>query len=266
MSIRLLTEMFRVKTEAEKASTRGPTGPRVDAHAPLNIRIGSFVTINPTSAILAQSQGHRLKDAVEGEFEVVAYGAARIAEFAIHRFYLAQRGAPTPYVIQVATNPKGEVEGITLMRTFTDSELPLGSQPHTDDEWNNWIPMRAKKRKGETFLIGFESFQMPGEDIQYGRAWDTSGGPVVDPVVINESLSEGPYGPNKKLERKAMLYGRNLPPSTGGTDETAEWLFVSAVTKRDQGGRALEAWIEIAAGLDLEPSDLTILTASDKAA
>ena len=111
--------------------------------------------------------------------------------------------------------------------------------PADREEWGFWMD----EQEG---MVGWPEFQTK-DGVIYGRHW-LPGDRRVAPREWNETIQDARGTSSRQVH--AMLYSR----STGAADPApeAEYILVSVI----EGGG--EAYVEIAAGIDVNPASLTI--------
>ena len=111
--------------------------------------------------------------------------------------------------------------------------------PATRDEWGFWLDARDG-------MIGWPQFETK-DGKTYDRVWTPGGGRVAPRQQI-ETVRDATGTIERRLQ--AMLYGVGTglaPPAP-----QVEYVLVCAVEQAD------EAWIEVHAGIDINPAALTL--------
>lgn len=220
-----------------KATDAGTTGDKTmfgifggkdAARAPF--RVGMTVVVDPTPFLLA---GDAIKvrppeTSPGGLTNVKSVGVLNGSALTIHRLYLTDGD-----FLQIHLDPKGVPDECRLFHVVDEVE------PATKAEWRQWLD----ERDG---MIGWRDFQTP-DGKTYQRAW--SPGPARIPPARFHETEDGADGMTL-TKYECMLYRAD----TGLTDPApqTEYLLVS-LTERDG-----QAWIEIAAGVDVVPASLSL--------
>lgn len=209
------------KKKADKAlNIFKKTPERVDKDVPLRLRIGSGVSINATTFLLA---GEDLYVENPGKDNVVtAIGMIDFNDHKIYRAYLEnQKGDES--CLQVVYDPKEDsIEQVSIFSTVEEM------YPQDDDEWKEWL--------GEEGHIGITPFFTP-DDVEFDRVW-SEGPEKVSPESFEEVIYTDPYGEEGvKINHQTMLYAREVE------NDFVEELLVSAEEEEDG------AHVRIACGL-----------------
>jgi hypothetical protein len=236
------------KAAAQKKLSWGTTTDsrkRVDASAPLGIRIGGMLTISSPDFILGDGK-LKIKGPAE-DLYVISYGQFRLGNYLAHRFYLS--AGEQLYMLQiieeVSVRP-GEPVVIDECKLYAlHDEVYPGDKK---EEWDFWL-------NDTTGYIGYSEFNLKDGTIYY-RAWenqaeqcDAPGGFThIPPVEIRESIYMDPYGDDvQTVGHMAMLYGRSVME---GLDE---YLFVGVAEQNDG------ASVQFSIGIPLNTTDITVL-------
>lgn len=193
-------------------------------------RVGMTVAVDPTPFLLA---GDQLKvkppeTSSDGLTNVKSVGTLNGSALTLHRLYLTDGD-----FVQIHLSPKGSPDECRLFHVIDEVE------PANEAEWDQWLD----KREG---MIGWRDFQTP-DGKTYERAW--SPGPArIAPVKFSEN-EDGVDGLTL-TKYECMLYRAD----TGLADPApqTEYLLVSLVERDGQ------AWVEIAAGVDVNPASLSL--------
>ena len=192
-------------------------------------RVGMVLTLDPTPFILARGATKVADLAAAGTTSVQAVSSVIADQVVLTRLYLDGDGS----FLQIWVDGGGAVQECRLF-TRHDQETP----PDTDT-WQVWL--------GETDgLIGWTQFQTLDEKL-YDRQW-SPGLARIEPVLFDETVTTAQGTLRRSL--RSMLYaaGTGLAAPAPAT----EYLLVSAVDDGDQ------AWVDIHAGIDLNPASLTL--------
>ena len=203
-------------------------GGKDKARAPF--RVGMTVTIDPTPFLLA---GHAIKAkqppaSPGGLANAQGIGALNSEALTLHRIYLSDGD-----FLQIHLDDDGKADECRLFHVIDEIDPP------DEKAWGRWLD----KRDG---MIGWRDFQTP-DGKTYERAW--SPGPKrVAPVKFHESEDSAKGLTLSSYE--CMLYraGTGLEAPA----PTVEHLLVSVVERDGQ------AWVEIAAGIDVNPASLSL--------
>jgi hypothetical protein len=195
---------------------------------PALFRVGMTVTIDPAPFLLA---GDRIKAKPPGDTGLVSVesvGTIRSGQATVYRLHLGD-----DRFLQIHLDKNGQPDECRYYHVI-DEVTPADA-----GEWEAWLD----KDEG---MIGWSEFQTKDGTV-YARHW-SPGLARVEPYVLEETLATV-RGTGKAVSR-AMLYSRALdapPPAPA-----AEYVLVSAV-ERDG-----EAWVQIAAGIDVNPASLSL--------
>lgn len=226
-----------VSNQQESAPMFGSLGNYVGAklsgqpYRPSLFRVGMTVTIDPTPFILA-----------EGVTKVQAppdAGGNRL--ISVEAVSTMTVGNATLYRL---TLPGGAFFQIHLDANSVPDEcryfVPIDRVTPADaDEWGFWLD-------GTDGMVGWPEFQTKDGKL-YARTW-MPGSQRVNPIALSESRQT--LRGTIQAQHHAMLYGA----STGAADPAPpyEYILVSVI---EEGG---QAWVEIAAGIDVNPAQLSL--------
>jgi hypothetical protein len=113
--------------------------------------------------------------------------------------------------------------------------------PASQDEWGVWLdPAQG--------LIGWPQFETKDGRL-YDRIW-AGGGTRIPPRDLTETVQD--LGGTTTRVLHAMLYG--APTNAVPPAPQTEYILVAAIEDRGQ------AWVEIHAGIDINPASLTLPT------
>lgn len=226
-----------VSNQQESAPMFGSLGNYVGAklsgqpYRPSLFRVGMTITIDPTPFILAEgvtkvqpppdSGGNRL-------ISVEAVSTLTVGNATLYRLTL----------------PGGAFFQIHLDANSVPDEcryfVPIDRvTPADTDEWGFWLD-------GTEGMVGWPEFQTKDGKL-YARTW-MPGSQRVNPVALSESRQT--LRGTIQAQHSAMLYGA----PTGAADPAPpyEYILVSVI---EEGG---QAWVEIAAGIDVNPAQLSL--------
>lgn len=197
-----------------------------ESYTPQHFRVGMTVQVDPTPFILAA--GAIKLPQPEGGTTSVA-GVGRVEGEALLRLYLPDGRS----LFQVHLGVDGKPDECRLFSTI-DEVTPADTQ-----EWAAWLDPREG-------MIGWPEFQTKDGKV-YARVW-APGAARVEPRRLAETVEEA-VG-TRRLTSLAMLYG--APTGLDAPAPGTEYVLVSAV---EEGSRA---WVEIRAGIDVNPATLQI--------
>jgi hypothetical protein len=222
------------RRQAGQATAPGPGRPAgrsvPDFSAAPRFRVGMTLTCDPTPFLLG---GDTLKvpppNLVGANPQVSVQAVGRIRESAdeLTRLYLPDgRG-----LFQIHLDASGQPDECRYFATIDEVT------PADEAEWSVWLDPAEG-------MIGWPEFQTKDGKL-YGRVWAPGTGPVPPRAMVE--MVESLQGTQER-RLQAMLYGA----ATGAAAPApqAEYILVSAV---EEQGRA---WIEIRAGIDINPASL----------
>lgn len=202
-------------------------------YQPSLFRVGMVITLDPAPFILAAASTKVALPAglsAGGAISIERVGQANDGQTTLHRLYLPGDGGG---MIQLHLDAAGRPDEC---RYF----MPLDEiNPADEAEWGLWLD------PGEG-MIGWPAFDTR-DGMTYMRAW-MPGQSWVEPRRFAEQV-EDLQGTSTRRQT-AMLYARR----TGATapSPAIEYILVMAV---EQPG---EAWVEVHAGIDINPSALSL--------
>jgi hypothetical protein len=198
---------------------------------PSRFRVGMTLTIDPTPFLLAAGATH-LPDIRQGSGTVSVTEVGRIggdAPGGLVRLYLPDDGA----MLQLHLGPGNEPDEC---RYFAPIDQIT---PADEAEWGAWLDPQEG-------MIGWPEFQTKDGKI-YARIW-SPGSSRVEPRLLVEQV-ESATG-TRTVQSQAMLYG--APTGLAAPAPQTEYILVAAT--EDAG----QAWIEVRAGLDINPASLSL--------
>ena len=222
---------------------------RVDENLPLGIEIGSYIKfpIMPFLDVKDLSDIER----PDGRLKVVAYGKIVDDGDVIHRFYLSDERS----LLQIVTEEDGTIYDGEIKFLQQAEALTPGPGSNAGD-WDVWLD-DLEEHPDTTFLIGYETFQRPGSEKVYSRMTQYDGSEQIAPNINTEIVYSDSYGEKKlRFRHQWMDYGTYLGLGDGAEpDENTpeEWLFLDAISRGEE-----EAWVDIAVGITLRESDLSV--------
>lgn len=199
-------------------------------YRPSLFRVGMTVTIDPTPFILAQGTTKVTAPATgaNGLVSVDAVGTLTTGNATLYRLYLPGEGF---FQIHLDGNSVPDE-----CRYF----VPIDHvAPADGDEWAFWLD-------GAEGMVGWPEFQTK-DGKMYARTW-MPGSQRVPPITLSEDRKT--LRGTETTQYSAMLYGA----ATGAADPAPpyEYILVSVVERNGQ------AWVEIAAGIDVNPAQLSL--------
>ena len=207
--------------------------PRIDLGLPLNLKIGTFLSINETDFVL---NDELLTKSPGTEHVVVAIGKFKIDEgIDVYRFYLQGVTNKEESILQISINKTEPVE-FTLYRLFDEIE------PTTADEWATWLNEPAG-------LIGFKDFIVENKTFnrerEAGKLW-------VDPFEFTENVITDKYGD------EGMVASTKVGTFIRYFDEIYEMLLIEHDKISDNKYDLLSSRIGILTGIDLNKAQIDV--------
>lgn len=203
-------------------------GGKDKARAPF--RVGMTVTIDPTPFLLAGDaiKAQQPPASPGGLANAQGIGALNSDALTLHRIYLSDGD-----FLQIHLDDDGKADECRLFHVIDEIDPP------DEKAWKEWLD----KREG---MIGWRDFKTP-DGKTYERAW-SPGAKRVAPVKFHESEDSAKGLTLSKYE--CMLYRADT--GLEAPAPTVEYLLVSVVERDGQ------AWVEIAAGIDVNPASLSL--------
>jgi len=187
------------------------------------------IPIDPSPFLLAAGMTKVRPLEAGGMISVEALGLIMDGAVSLHRLYLPGREA----FFMLHLGPDGtpdECRYFTLLDQIT---------PASRDEWGFWLDPAEG-------MIGWPQFETK-DGKSYDRIWATGGGRV-PPRQQVETVQD--LGGTMQRKLQAMLYGAHTGAASPAPG--VEYVLVCAVEQGD------EAWIEVHAGIDINPAALTL--------
>ena len=208
------------------AASAGLTG-----SASTRFRVGMTMPVDPSPFLLAAGSTKVQAPEGSGMISVEVVGLLREDGVLLHRLYLPGGKA----FFQLHLDNRGQPDECRYFSRL-DEVTPANVQ-----EWGLWLDPAEG-------LIGWPSFQTKDGKL-YGRAWAPSDNRI-QPRQMEEMLQFVDHAEQRQLQ--TMLYGA----ATGGAPPApqTEYILVSAIDMTGQ------AWIEIDAGIDINPAALNLPT------
>ena len=205
-----------------------------ERYAPSLFRVGMTVTVDPTPFILA---GDAIK--VPAPISTGAAGGERVGVSEVGRV----EGGAVDYVrlylperrgfFQIHMGADGQPDECRFFAPVDEVS------PASEAEWAAWLDPNEG-------MIGWPEFQTKDGKL-YGRAWSPGEGRV-EPRPLEETI-ESVQGA-RTVRSQAMLYA--APTGAAEPAPPVEYILVAAVEAEGQ------AWIEINAGIDVNPATLSL--------
>jgi hypothetical protein len=216
----------RLGQPATAAAVPGLTGT-----AATRFRVGMTLPIDPSPFLLAAGLTKVQPPEGSGMISVEMVGLLRDGAAVLHRLYLPGGKA----FFQLHLGADGQPDECRYFSRL-DEVTPADSQ-----EWGLWLdPSQG--------MIGWPSFQTKDGKV-YGRVW-APGDTRIPPRQIEETRQHLDRVEQRQMQ--VMLYGA---PTGGAPPAPAmEYILLSA------SEAAGEAWVEIDAGIDINPAGLTLPT------
>ena len=214
----------RIAQPATAAPVPGLTG-----SAATRFRVGMTMPVDPSPFLLAAGLTKVQPLEGSGMISVEVVGLLRESGVLLHRLYLPGGKA----FFQLHLGADGQPDECRYFSRL-DEVTPADNQ-----EWGLWLDPAEG-------MIGWPSFQTK-DGKMYGRVW-APGNSRVPPRKMEETLQYVDRTEQRQLQM--MLYGG----PTGGTPPApqTEYILVSAIEATGQ------AWVEIDAGIDINPAGLTL--------
>jgi hypothetical protein len=192
-------------------------------------RVGMTMPVDPSPFLLAAGLTKVQPPEGSGMISVEVVGLLRDGAVMLHRLYLP--GGRTFFQLHLGAD--GQPDECRYFSRL-DEVTPADGQ-----EWGAWLDPAGG-------MIGWPSFQTK-DGKMYGRVWAPSDSRVA-PRKMEETLQLVDHVEQRQLQ--AMLYGG----PTGGAPPApeTEYVLVSAMEAAGQ------AWVQIDAGIDINPAALTL--------
>jgi hypothetical protein len=205
------------------------TSPALAGSEATRFRVGRTIPLDPAVFLLAAGTTKVQPPAESGMISVEAVGLLEDAGTRLHRLYLPGRAA----LFQLHLGANGAPDECRYFSRLDDV------QPASPAEWAQWLdPAQG--------MIGWPAFQTK-DGKTYGRAW-APGQSRIPPRQQTETVQALDGVTQRRLQ--AMLYAG--PTNAAPPAPAAEYILVAAV---EEGG---QAWVQIHAGIDVNPASLTL--------
>jgi hypothetical protein len=214
----------RLAHPAIAAATLGLTGSTAT-----RFRVGMTMPVDPSPFLLAAGLTKVQPPEGSGMISVEAVGLLRDGAVLLHRLYLP--GGKAFFQLHLGTD--GQPDECRYFSRL-DEVTPANGQ-----EWGAWLDPAEG-------MIGWPSFQTK-DGKTYGRVWAPSDSRVL-PRTMEETLQLVDHV--EQRQQQMMLYGG----ATGGAPPAPETEYVLVSATQGTG----QAWVEIDAGIDINPAALTL--------
>jgi hypothetical protein len=201
-----------------------------ETYKPALFRVGMVLPVDPTPFILAEgSTKVQAPEGSRGQISVAAVSTLADGPTTLHRLYLPEEQG----FLQLHLNTAGLPDECRYFSRI-DEVYPADAE-----EWGFWLDAHEG-------MIGWPEFQTKDGKL-YARVW-APGASRVPPHQLFENGDDA-QGTFTRIHQ-AMLYG--APTGVAPPAPQTEYLLVAAVE------RAREAWVEIHAGIDVNPASLNL--------
>jgi hypothetical protein len=218
---------WRRHASAHAATPGAPS--ELKGSAQTRFRVGMIIPIDPTPFVLAGDATKIRPLDGGGVISVEAVGVLMDGTIPLNRLYLPNREA----FFQLHLGADGKPDEC---RYFSRIDQVT---PASQEEWGAWLdPAQG--------MIGWPQFQTKDGKL-YDRVW-APGSERTQPHVLEETIEDLQGRSGRKLA--SMLYAG--PTGAPGPAPQKEYILVSAVEQ------SREAWVDIHAGIDINPAALTL--------
>jgi len=200
-----------------------------DAYTPSKFRVGMTLALDPTPFILAGSSIKLPQPEGSGQISVSAVGRVVSGNTQLVRLYLPDGRS----LVQIHIDAAGDPDECRLFGTIDEVT------PTDPGEWAAWLDPKEG-------MIGWSEFQTK-DGKTYARVW-APGDSRVSPRALTETIED--LSGSRTVQSQAMLYA--APTGSPDPAPATEYIMVAAL---QDGGRA---WVEIRAGIDLNPVTLQL--------
>ena len=203
--------------------------PGLGGSAAMRLRVGMTLPVDPTPFVLASGLTKIEAPQESGLISIETVGLLRYGDVLLHRLYLPGGRA----FFQLHFGPEGTPDECRYFSVH-DEVNPADAQ-----EWAFWLdPAQG--------VIGWPSFQTKDGKV-YERVW-APGHSRVEPRDIEETQQHLDRVEQRRMH--IMLYG--APTGAAPPAPATEYILVGAIEVAGQ------AWVEIAAGIDINPATLNL--------
>ena len=198
-------------------------------YKPGHFRVGMVLGADLSPFILAAGATRVIPPEASPEGRMTVAAVGRLEQAGLVRLHLADRKGLFQLHLDAAGNPD-ECRYFSLFDEVTPADAT---------EWDVWL----NPAEG---LIGWPEFQTH-DGKRYGRVW-SPGTSRVAPLAFTEEIdtAEG----HETIRLQTMLYG--APTGLPAPAPPTEYIMVSAIE------RAGQAWVELRAGIDINPATLEL--------
>ena len=211
------------------AAVASPAVPGLTGSARTRFRVGMTFPMDPSPFLLAAGTTKVKPPGADGTVSVEAVGLVADGPDSLNRLYLPGRDA----FLQLHLATSGEPDECRYFSKIDEVT------PSSQDEWGFWLdPAQG--------MIGWPQFQTK-DGKTYDRVW-APGSSRVEPRQQTETIQDLRGTTQRKL--LGMLYGAGTGAAPPAPD--TEYVLVFAV--QDAG----RAWVEIHAGIDINPATLSL--------
>jgi Protein of unknown function (DUF2491) len=201
-----------------------------EAYHPELFRVGMTLTLDPAPFVLAADKLRvKAPDGAGQLTSVVAVGTVRLGDVVLHRLYLDEAS-----FLQIWLDRAGTVAECRYFARL-DQEIPAD-----EAAWAVWLD----DARG---IIGWPQFQTLDGKL-YDRQWSRGTAARIAPALGEEAVASAASPSRRSL--RSMLYA--APTGLADPAPPAEYIMVAAV---EEGSAA---WVDIHAGIDLNPASLTL--------
>jgi len=200
-----------------------------EGYTPSKFRVGMTLALDPTPFILAGSSIKLPQPEGSGQISVSAVGRVVSGNTQLVRLYLPDGRS----LVQLHVDAAGDPDECRLFGTIDEIT------PADPGEWGAWLDPNEG-------MIGWPEFQTK-DGKTYARVW-APGDRRVSPRALTETI-EGLSG-SRTVQSQAMLYAA----PTGSPDPAPATEYIMVAALQDAG----RAWVEIRAGIDINPVTLQL--------
>lgn len=202
-----------------------------ETYKPSMFRVGMTLALDPTPFILA-GPGLKLQQPEgtgSGQVSVSAVGQVVSGKTQLVRLYLPDKRS----LVQLHLDSTGAPDECRLFGTIDEIT------PADPGEWGAWLDASEG-------MIGWPEFQTK-DGKTYARVW-APGGSRVSPRMLTETIED--LSGTRTVQSQAMLYAA----ATGAPDPGPGTEYIMVAALQDAG----RAWVEVRAGIDLNPATLQL--------
>lgn len=209
-----------------------------ETYKPDQFRVGMTFPFDPTPFVLASGATKvtpPAPDTSSARLTVTAVGTLTGGGGTLTRLYLPDNRS----VFQLHTDAAGTPDECRFFSRIDEIT------PADQEEWAAWL-------HPSDGMIGWPQFQTK-DGKMYDRVW-IPGPTHVPPIELTETIETAEAAARPVLRRQSMLYA--APTGSPPPAPQTEYILVSAVESAGEAGR--QAWVEIAAGMDVSPGMLAL--------